>query len=187
MSLRLRLLVGVIVAAPLLAGGMEGQRPALDEAGAAFLAEAARVEQHGPAGTDLTAAAALARIEAALAAGDLAAANHAWQDANVIARRHRGWPPMIEVGNAALRIGDVAGTRQGFDAKARDAYLIALVRAQRDSSATGIRQVAEAFAALGDTDTAELLQRFSARFDTAPGAVVESRSPSARSVLGAAP
>jgi len=176
----------VIVAAPLLAGGMEGQRTALREAVAAFGPEATRVEQLGPAGSDLTAAAALGRIEAALAAGDMAAANHAWREANVIARRQRGWQPMIEVGNAALRIGDVAGTRQGFDAKARDAYLVALVRARRDGSATGIRQVAEAFAALGDTETADLLQRFTARADAAQG-TVEPRSPSARSVLGATP
>jgi len=54
---------------------------------------------------------------------------------------------MIEVGDAARRVGNVTA--------ARTAYLTAAFRARRLRSFEGILSAAEAFAALGDREVAE--------------------------------
>jgi hypothetical protein len=168
-------LVGVAVAGPLLgvgmlAGGAGGQRAALHGRDAALHAELARIEQAVPAGGERPHAAGLARVDTALGRGDVAAALRAWRDAYVEALDDRGWRAMVDVGEAAIRIADAAGTRRGYDDKARDAYMVALVRARRDGSADGIRRVSEALAVLGHRDTAAAVRRQAARFDPSPWA-----------------
>jgi hypothetical protein len=80
----------------------------------------------------------------------VSAAVGAWHDAYGAALASRGWEGMIAVGDAFLRIGVEAGTRNGSRPNARQAYLNALIRAHRDGSPDGMRRAAEAFAALGD-------------------------------------
>lgn len=177
MKARIAAFVVAVVAVPLLAAGMlagsaDGRRASLRGADAALHAELARVEQRTPAGGERSAVAALERTETALARRDVPAALRAWREAYVQALEDRSWRPMVDVGDTAVRIGDVAGTRRGYDAKARDAYMVALVRARRDGSADGIRRVSDAFAALGDRDTADVVRRHAARFDPSPWAGV---------------
>lgn len=97
----------------------------------------------------------LERVEAALAQRNVSAAELAWQAAYGEALRSRRWEGMLEVGEASLRIGEVAGTRKLAEAKARQAYLTALFRARQQESLDGVLRTAEAFAALGDREVAE--------------------------------
>ena len=62
---------------------------------------------------------------------------------------------MVDVGDAYLRIGEVAELRPAVQAKARNAYLAALFRARRHESFEGLLRVAEGYAGLGDRDVAE--------------------------------
>ena len=64
----------------------------------------------------------------------------------------REWAAMLEVGDAFVRIGEVAHTREGAKANARQAYLVGLVRARRAESVTGVLRAARSFAALGDRE-----------------------------------
>lgn len=97
----------------------------------------------------------LERVEAALARRNVSAAELAWQAAYGEALRSRRWEGMLAVGEASLRIGEVAGTRKLAEAKARQAYLAALFRARQQESLDGVLRTAEAFAALGDREVAE--------------------------------
>jgi len=93
-------------------------------------------------------------VDDALAIPDVSAAVIAWYDAYGAALATRRWEPMVHVGDAFMQIGAVAGSRDGARANARQAYLVALMRAQRERSVDGALQVAEAFAALGDRGVA---------------------------------
>ena len=97
----------------------------------------------------------LAAIEDALAAGDVSAATRAWRNAYGAAFGQGDWDAMLAVGRASLRIGDVAGARAGFEAKARQCYLAALFRARHEGSIEGVLRITEAFAELGDQDVVE--------------------------------
>ena len=92
------------------------------------------------------------RIDRAVGRNDVTGAMRAWHDAYTDALRSRGWLPMVEAGNAYLKIGRAAGSLRAAEAKAREAYLIALFRARRDGDVDGLLQVAESFAALGDRE-----------------------------------
>lgn len=92
----------------------------------------------------------IARADEALVRRDLRAAERAWHDAYVSALGSGRWEGMLEVGDAALRIGRLAGAFEASRASARQAYLGALVRARRTGSLDGVLRAAEAFAALGD-------------------------------------
>jgi hypothetical protein len=85
----------------------------------------------------------LKSMEDALAAGD------AWllRQAHWVALGSRRWEGMLEVGDAAVRAGNVTA--------ARTAYLTAAYRARRLRSFEGILGAVEAFAALGDREVAE--------------------------------
>ena len=101
----------------------------------------------------------LAAVERAVADGDLSLAIYRWHDAHAEALRSRRWDALADVGDAAVEI-DRALYRalrngQSFRAPARRAYLEALVRARTVGSEDGIRRIAAAFAALGDTEMAE--------------------------------
>lgn len=109
----------------------------------------------------------LERVEAALAHRNVSTAELAWRASYVEALRSRRWEGMLEVGEASLRIGEVAGARKPAEAKARQAYLTALFRARQQESLDGVLRAAEAFAALGDREVAEqgvyVAQRLAAR------------------------
>jgi hypothetical protein len=51
----------------------------------------------------------LDEVELALAAGDRARAMRAWSDAQTAAFASRRWEPLLDVGDASLRVGDGTG------------------------------------------------------------------------------
>ncbi|MFQ5931538.1 MAG: hypothetical protein ACE5MM_03935 [Nitrospiraceae bacterium] len=95
------------------------------------------------------------KVHDALTKKDISGAEWAWHYANVAALRTGSWKSMIEVGDAALRIGKAAGFRQGSADRARESYLVALIRARLQQSNAGLRRTAQAFAALGDHEAAD--------------------------------
>lgn len=97
----------------------------------------------------------LQAAEAALAEGNLSRAIRVWQDAHGAALRSDDWDALLEVGNASLRIGEVAAARYGARAEARGLYLHALFRARARGSLDGVLRATEAFANLGDADVVE--------------------------------
>lgn len=97
----------------------------------------------------------LARVDAALAEKNISAAVIAWRDGYGAALASREWEPMLAVGDASLRIGQAAGVRAGFDAKARQSYLTALVRARHARALNGVLRATAGFAALGDRQVME--------------------------------
>ena len=94
----------------------------------------------------------LARSEEALRDGDLGQALAWWREAHAVALRSRQWEGMIEVGDAARRLGTQPGVRSNADTMARRAYLTALLRARRHGSLEGMLRAAVAFGELGDRD-----------------------------------
>lgn len=92
----------------------------------------------------------LEAVDAALQVRNVAAADRAWRDAHAAALRTRAWRPLVDVGDAALRIGAVDLHRQLSVSRAREVYVGALARARADRSVDGILHVAESFQALGD-------------------------------------
>ncbi|HSF06641.1 MAG TPA: hypothetical protein VLG10_12695 [Methylomirabilota bacterium] len=88
----------------------------------------------------------LKSMEDALAAGDARAADWLLRQAHWVALGSRRWEGMLEVGDAAVRAGNVTA--------ARTAYLTAAYRARRLRSFEGILAAVEAFAALGDREVA---------------------------------
>lgn len=94
----------------------------------------------------------LAQVDAALAGGDIGAAIRGWRNAYTAALGSRRWDAMLDVGDVYLRIGDRTRMRRVYEAKAREAYLIALFRARRESSLDGVLRSGQAFAGLGDRE-----------------------------------
>jgi hypothetical protein len=94
----------------------------------------------------------LSRVDEALKDGDLAAALAWWREARVTAIRSGEWEALIEVGDASRRLGEASGFRQDADSQAREAYLAALLRAERQRSLEGVLRAAGAFGELGDHD-----------------------------------
>lgn len=92
----------------------------------------------------------LEAMDAALKLRNVAAADRAWRDAHAAALRTRAWRPLVDVGDAAVRIGAVGLHRQLYVSRARDLYVGALGRARADRSVEGVLHVAESFQALGD-------------------------------------
>jgi hypothetical protein len=101
-------------------------------------------------------AARIADVDRALARGETATAAAAWREAYVAAHVSRGWPGMLAVGDAALRVGRASGTPEVFEPRARRAYRTALLRAHRQSSHDGVLAAGEAFGRLGDRDAERL-------------------------------
>ena len=91
-------------------------------------------------------------LDEALAQKNVSAAEQAWHRAYSAALGSRTWGGMIAVGDATLRIGEVAGLRGPSQAKARGLYLSALFRARSQGSVEGVLRTAEAFDALGDRE-----------------------------------
>lgn len=89
-------------------------------------------------------------VDDALTKGDVKAAARAWRHALDAALAREGWEGLIEVGDASRRLGEVAISREPFEARAREIYLTAFSRARRQESLDGVLRAAEAFTALGD-------------------------------------
>jgi hypothetical protein len=75
-----------------------------------------------------------------------------WREARMSAIRSGEWEALIEVGDASRRVGEASGFRQDADSQAREAYLAALLRAQRQRSLEGVLRAAGAFGELGDRE-----------------------------------
>ena len=104
----------------------------------------------------------VALVDQALAQQDVSAALRAWQDAYGMGLASRRWDAMLDVGDAFVRIGHASGTAEGFKPNARQAYLVAFQRAQRDRSAEAVRRVAVSFERIGDEEIAALIRRVAA-------------------------
>src|SRR5258708_27670849 len=105
------------------------------------------------AGTDW--AAEIQAMDAALARGDATTAQAAWREAYAAAHTGRGWPGMVAVGDAAIRLGRATGTVAVAESRARRVYLTALFRARRHDSLDGALAAGEAFGTPGDPEGAE--------------------------------
>jgi hypothetical protein len=97
----------------------------------------------------------LARIDEAVQVSDTRAAVAAWREAYSAAMRRGQWRDLVEVGEAALRIGDVPDLGETPQTAARRSYVTALYRAQAQRSVDGILRVAQGFASLDDRAVAE--------------------------------
>ncbi|MFQ5804001.1 MAG: hypothetical protein ACE5JQ_13995 [Candidatus Methylomirabilales bacterium] len=95
------------------------------------------------------------KVHDALAKNDIGSAEWAWHYAHVTALRSGSWESMIEVGDAALCIGEAAGFRKGSAERARQSYSVALMRARLQGSIDGLRRIAQAFAELGDGEAVD--------------------------------
>jgi len=105
----------------------------------------------------------LEAIDKALLLGDKPGAAARWHEAYGLAIRSGGWSQLVDVGDAALRIGDAAALQPSAAGAARQSYLTALYRARAQRSAEGIGRVCEAFFLLGDWDVAERCSRLVAQ------------------------
>ena len=94
----------------------------------------------------------LERADDALRDGDVAQALAWWQEARREALRSGTWEGMIEIGDASRRLAAGDRVRREGDARARQAYMTALVRARRDHSVDGVLRAAVAFGELGDRE-----------------------------------
>ena len=110
-------------------------------------------------GTELAWTQRVARVDEALARGDLSHATHEWREAYGAALRSRRWDALVEVGDRAVRISEVAGNATQFRAEARQAYLNALFRARAQRAVEGMQRAAEAFERLGDSEMAQGARR----------------------------
>lgn len=97
----------------------------------------------------------LRRMDTALARGDVRTATLAWEAAHRAAMGARAHEGMLEVGRAALRIGEAAEDRQTAMGQARRSFLSALFRARGQRDPSGVARAGEAFEALGDREVAE--------------------------------
>ena len=100
-------------------------------------------------------AAEIQAMDAALARGDATTAQAAWREAYAAAHAGRGWPGMVAVGDAAIRLGRATGTVAVAESRARRIYLTALFRARRHDSLDGVLAAGEAFGRLGDREVVE--------------------------------
>lgn len=121
------------------------------------VASAGEARSAGPA--ELPRSAAWARhvreVDQALAVNEIGRAVRALQEAHVAALGSRGWEGLVEVGGAALRVGQATDNQTAGTRKARQAYLEALLRARGQASLDGVLAASEAFAMLGDREVAQ--------------------------------
>jgi hypothetical protein len=97
----------------------------------------------------------IAAVDAALRAGDLAAASVASTEAYRAALGSRRWEGLVDAADAHLRVARAAGTPQAGAPHARQLYLAALFRARDAGSVEGVVRVAQAFDSLGDREAAD--------------------------------
>jgi hypothetical protein len=111
-----------------------------------------------------TSAPSIQSVEEAVMHRNVSAALREWEDAYRAAVARGRWEQLVEAADAYREIGEeVVGSRERFDARAREIYLAALFRARQQDSLDGVLRVAEAFAALGDRDEVERCVRIAER------------------------
>ena len=148
--------VGAVTVGVLTQGGsamVPGPARALRGARAAVHGELERLEGLVPAGRARDQNLWKAHLDAVtreLEQGHVDAAVRVWHDAYGAALESRSWESMIAVGDAFMAIGRASGTTVGARMNAREAYLVALIRARRDRSVDGALRSAEAFRELDD-------------------------------------
>lgn len=99
----------------------------------------------------------LAVMDEAVDRTDIPAARRAWQAAHGAGLGSRRWEASIETADAHLRLARVAGV-PGVP-RARELYLVALLRAREAGSRDGVLRAARAFEALGDREVASQARR----------------------------
>ena len=109
-------------------------------------------------------------VDAALARGDVKAADRALDSAYRAALGSRRWEGMVAVGDAALRIGHTGGALTPARERARRVYLLAFERAKYRGSVDGVLTVARSFESLGDVQVVEVCVR------TAKGLAKDART-----------
>jgi hypothetical protein len=109
--------------------------------------------------TDRTWDTALSKLDTSLERGDTTSAIRSWHDAYLAAFASRSWEGMIEVGDAAVRIGALARSSHYWEPRAREAYLSAMFRARSARSLDGVLRAAEGFGALGDRHVVDVSMR----------------------------
>ena len=128
----------------------------------------------------------LQAADAAMAERNVSGAVRVWHEAHGAARRSGTWDALVQVGDASVRIGELAPARSGAArARARDLYLSALFRARAQRSLDGVLRVTEAFAALGDADVVSQGLRIAGRLAASQGPAAQDRVREAASRLGA--
>ena len=133
---------------------------------AAFREEVSRLGDRVPAGR--TSAARtwephVRQVNELVDRGDVSAATYAWRDAYGAALDGPGWEGLLAAGDAFVRIADLARAPRVARSNAREAYLAALIRAERASSVDGVLRTAAAFASLGEPAVAEQCVRIARR------------------------
>lgn len=166
------LVIGLQVAAMLTLGHLILSRLDLASAGAPAAERSAMAAPWEPA---------LGRLDQALGRGDLRGAEHEWVEAYRAAVVSRTWEGMVAVGDAARRLGEAGGRVEAATARARRAYLNALLRARHAASIEGVRRSTTAFASLGDTEAAAEGVRIERRLAGRTGHV-EGRASTAASI-----
>jgi hypothetical protein len=127
----------------------------------------------------------LQAADEALAESNLTRAAHVWQEARSAALRSGAWNALVEVGDASLRIGELAAARVGARAEARGLYLRALFQARAQGSLDGVLRVTEAFASLGDQDVVDRGLRVARQLAASQGPAAWDRVREATIRLGA--
>jgi hypothetical protein len=97
----------------------------------------------------------LSSVADALARNDLSGAEFAWREAYAAALKSRHWEGMVAVGDAYRVVGERGRFRKNAEAKARETYLTAFLRARAEASLEGVLRVADRFAELGDRQVVE--------------------------------
>jgi hypothetical protein len=97
----------------------------------------------------------LETMNQAIERGDLSSAELAHREAYRAAIASRRWEALLDVGDAALQIGEATRSRKALETEARRLYLSALLRARAEHSLDGVLRATEAFARLGDRDVVE--------------------------------
>jgi hypothetical protein len=115
----------------------------------------------------------LISVADALARNDLPGAELAWREAYAAALKSRHWEGMLAAGDAYRVVGERGRFRKKAEAKARETYLTALLRARAEASLEGVLRVAERFADLGDRAVVEQCIR------VARGIAAKTRDPRA--------
>ncbi len=113
-----------------------------------------RIDQPVQVSSDAPWTVHLRHSDEALRLQDVKVAEQAWHRAYLAALGSTSWEGRLDVGDASLRIGDVAKRREPAKAKARSLYMEALFRARSQGSLDGVLRAGEAFAALGDQEVA---------------------------------
>lgn len=109
--------------------------------------------------------------EEALARNEAVVAERAWRSAYFAALRNPWrWDGLVEAGYAALRLGDATESRRVAQARARRAFVAALLRAAQQRSLDGVLRAAEGFGAVGARDAADQCLRIAERLAAADAA-----------------